>query len=133
MALEQQISELIANVAALNQTMGSLAHALAGIANTAEKEAVVAMTESPVVPAAVAEKEVVVVEIAPTPVTPPVVNPASLTPITFDDVKSAVMALAARDRNKALDLFAKFGVAKVSDLKPAQYAEVMKAAEADIQ
>jgi hypothetical protein len=132
MALEQQISELIANVAALNQTMGSLAHALAGIANTAEKEAVVAMTESPVVPAAVAEKEVVVVEIAPTPVAP-VVNPESQTPLTFDDVKSAVMALAARDRNKALDLFAKFGVAKVSDLKPAQYAEVMKAAEADIQ
>jgi hypothetical protein len=133
MAIEQQISELITNIAALNQTMGSLANALAGIANTAEREAVSAFVDPPTVSAAVEETRTVVVEVAtPAPTPAAVVNPESLAPITFDEVKSAVMALATRDRNKAVALFAKYKVSKVSDLKPEQYEAVLNDAEADI-
>lgn len=50
--------------------------------------------------------------------------------LTYADVSPKLLELAKADRPKVVELLAKFGVAKGSDLKPTQFAAVLEAVEA---
>lgn len=50
-------------------------------------------------------------------------------PLTYEQVAAAITAMVKKDRQKAVDTLAKFGVKKGPELKPEQYAEFMAALE----
>lgn len=72
---------------------------------------------------------------APAPAPAPAVEPAiPVDPLKETDVREKLMAVnnkfGENGLSKVADLLAPFGVQKIGDLKPEQYAEVVKAADA---
>ena len=50
-------------------------------------------------------------------------------PVTFDEVKAALMQVAKRNRGKLIEILAKFGTDKVNALNEADYPVVIKLAD----
>ncbi|MHA3050219.1 hypothetical protein [Acinetobacter sp. ANC 4639] len=50
-------------------------------------------------------------------------------PVTFDEVKAALMQVAKRNRGKLIEILAKFGTDKVNALNEADYSAVIKLAD----
>lgn len=47
---------------------------------------------------------------------------------SFDDVKKAVLKVASRSREQCVDLLARYGAKRVTDLKVAQYGDILDVA-----
>lgn len=59
--------------------------------------------------------------------------PASSAAIAYDDVKKITLALAKQNRDAAVAVLKEFGAENALKLKPEQYADFMKKAEAKLE
>jgi hypothetical protein len=129
--LEQAITE---NTSAIRDLIAAISK---GIPTTAAQVAAV-VQESPAVevkkPApAPAQKAVATTPpIVEAPVAATTTEPTSAptSPVDFNMLKTAFLALVQTNREKAVGALAKFGIAKLSDAKPEQYAEILAAVQA---
>lgn len=110
MSLEVQIETLNTNITALIEALRAIGNGQAPAA-PAER------------PSKVAER---IADEAPPP--PAAAKPAPEL-VTFDDVKKAVLKLAAKDRKLAVDLLGQHGVKKVTDLPQEKWTAVCFAAD----
>ena len=123
MSLEQQLERFNTNVEALipllKDSLSAVYGALGGVAQATAEPA--AVNETPPPPARPAAK-------APSKAPPKAVAPPAETGPTFDDVKRAVLKVASKSRQAAVDLLGRFGVTRVTELTEDQYSAVLAAA-----